>query len=219
VKYVPASLTRLDSDGVRIHAKVRNLAVVTLLRLQEAPWWGKILAPFVAILGAVFEEFFVALGIVLVMAQSLDLYLGSRAAARRGVVPEDLVADHRRKIPFSWKVFWWGAESKAATIGFVITWRAAEYVLSLATPIHTAGWLSTAIVITVLAGELESIEHHRRALGSRAIPLVSLLVAWMRKVSMKLLPEELRHDPQANEDAMRSEREERPTRTPEATDE
>lgn len=144
------------------------------VRLWDLGADGKLVALIAGLIAAAASNVFVLLMGVLLVSSVADWWLGRAVAVRRG--------------DFDPAISGWGLKSKIAGIILVATLRLLEAVLTQAGVPDPHGILAVVAAAGLIHQDLDSIDHHRQALGGRPIPLLTGALTLGRRMAEALLP-------------------------------
>lgn len=154
------------------------LVLTPLDRLAEVPIYGKVLSAIIGVMALMYQDLLAGILLLLVCSGAIDYFLGRHAARRAGVYDPQLAQA--------------GALTKVSAILMVCLIRGFEF---WATQNHvpglgvTDGIVSSTLATGLFIMDLESIEHHRILLHARPIPGFSQVIAWLRALERRMLPE------------------------------
>lgn len=142
-------------------------------RLADIPGWGWVWGILAGAAQLVREDLFVGALCLLLIASGADYYFGRRVAKHRH--------DYNPALARA------GAWGKAMAIALLILVRLFEYWGTEHRVVPTKGFVATAIAVGLFALELESIAHHREALGARPIPLLGQVIGLIRSAAERMV--------------------------------
>lgn len=174
----------------------RFFLAVPFIRLAEAPSWSKALGFIGAMLSyLVYDLFGGFLLVALIPATLADFYFGTVVAKRRDP------SDPRYYDPRRSSAGWNGKLAGLLLLMLVraVEWWAARHGFLDFLGGDTNGAIATALAVGLFGAELESIEHHRIALGSGPIPGLSHLTALLRRVWVGRIPDPPKENPHASQ--------------------
>ncbi len=145
-----------------------------VVRLWELGADGKIAAVLAGLIAAASGEVSILLMGVLLVSSAADWWLGRAAAVRRG--------------DFDPAISGWGLKSKIAGIILVALLRLLEAALTQAGVPDPHGILAVVAAAGLIHQDLDSIDHHRRALGGKPIPLLTGALTLGRRMAEAMLP-------------------------------
>ena len=145
-----------------------------ILDAPHAPGWSWLAALLGAGVSYLMTDVFTsALGLI-ICSSGLDYVVGVRAAkARKAYDPEIAHA---------------GFLSKVSGVALMMLVRMLEDWMMRQDLVNTGGWIAAALTLSLFAVDLESIQAKREELGSRPIPGLSTLTAFLNAQIARVLP-------------------------------
>lgn len=144
------------------------------IRLTELPPAAQWLAASIGAVQLMLADVFVIFFALAVCAGVFDWYYGRLAARMRGAFDPVVSA--------------YGWHSKMAGFSILLVLRLSELGLGNAGVLDTKGLFATAMAAAIVFSEIESLDHHRQELGARPLPLLSRLLAYLRGVTERMIP-------------------------------
>lgn len=150
-----------------------------LQQIKDAPSWGYFWSVIVGVVQFLATDLFTGILALVALAAGVDYFWGRKVAQLDG--------------SFSSKKAEVGLHGKFLGIILLLLIRAFEWWLSRASiiaetfDINTHGLLAVVLGVILLAKELDSIDHHRQALGGEPWPLFDHLLRLMRRVPNSVL--------------------------------
>jgi hypothetical protein len=152
-----------------------------LERLDDAPLWGRVLAALGFVWQLLRSDRFAGAAALVVLCGVVDYFVGVRAATSQG-----------RYDP---RVAHAGAMGKMSGILLLLLVRAVEGWLLAQSFLDTKGGIATALAVSLIAVDLQSIAHHRETFGARPIPVISNILGWLQALAASRVPDERRVGP------------------------
>jgi hypothetical protein len=143
-------------------------------RLGETPEMGQAMAVLVGIWQALTSSVFGGALALVLLTSVLDYIVGVKAAKVMGRYQPGIA--HA------------GAMGKITGVLLLLIVRLFEGWVSATGFLETRGGIATALAVSLIAVDFQSIAHHRETFGARPIPFLSSLVAWMQNAAAGKLP-------------------------------
>jgi Bacteriophage holin family len=155
---------------LKLHATLLS----ALARLEDAPAWAWILGVAAGAWQYVSTSTFTQLLFLVVAASVADFWFGRKSARFAG--------------QYDPRVAHMGAVGKAAGLVILLLIRLVEGWLFNADWIDSRGALATMVGMALVAVDLQSMAHHREALGATPIPVLSHALAWFKSLAATRVP-------------------------------
>lgn len=165
--------TTISRDDARLSAVL--LAPVNRLLEHELPAWGKIVVAIGASFQFVMSDAFYGAVVLLFVAYMLDHAVG---VARARLISDNYDALRARR----------GAMTKALELVILGILRLLEHYLIQQGLTDTKGALATAVALGFFVVNLQSIVHHREALGAKPVPVLGALIDWLTRLTTARIP-------------------------------
>lgn len=133
---------------------------------DDVPLWGWLTGVLAGAWQTVSADTFTRLLFLILVAASADYLFGVKSAKHRGV--------------YDPRIAHGGAIGKVAGLVLVLLLRGIEGWLLLSDFVDSRGAIATTVGVALLSVDLQSIAHHREALGAPPVPVLSHALAWLR---------------------------------------
>jgi hypothetical protein len=154
--------------------KLSTVLLSPLRRLTETPEAGQALAVLVGIWQALTSSVFGSALALTILTGAVDYAAGVKAAKVAG--------NYQPGIAHA------GAMGKITGIALLLIVRLFEGWVSATGFLETRGGIATALAVSLMAVDFQSIAHHRESFGARPIPFLSQLVDWLQRATAAKLP-------------------------------
>ena len=154
----------------------RLLAILTspVRRLDEIPVWGGITATAAAMWQLAVDDLFASSLVIVLVAGVADYCVGVKAA--RHANRYDARAAHA------------GAMGKMSGLILLFLLRLLEWWASSHELVTTNGAIATAVAVSLICVDLQSIATHRESFGARPIPVLSQVLNWLQQLALSRIP-------------------------------
>jgi phage-related holin len=143
-------------------------------RLLDAPGWAKGIAIIAALVQYIETDAFGGTLTLVVVTGIIDFYVGTKAARWLGVYDPRMA--HA------------GAMGKVTGVLFLLITRLMEHFLFTESLLNTRGAVATAIGMSLVLVDLQSIAHHRETFGATPIPVLSQCLDLLQRIIRAKIP-------------------------------
>ena len=145
-----------------------------LERIDSSSNWAKAFGFLAGAYQYIRNDAFLSALVLVALIGVVDYVLGIKAARSKG-------------IPWNRDVAYRGAMGKISGLILLGLLRTVEHWLYLQAIVpHTRGMFATAIAISLVAIDLQSIAQHRETFGAQPIPVLGAFLAWLQSVASSL---------------------------------
>ena len=162
---------------MKLSASDRIITVLSspVRRLDETPVWGGIVATIAAVWQAAVHDLFASSLVIVLIAGVADYCVGVKAARHAG---------H----PYNARVAHAGVMGKISGVILLFLLRLVEWWASTHGLVETNGAVATAVAVSLVCVDLQSIATHRESFGARPIPVLSQVLTWLQQLALSRIP-------------------------------
>ena len=143
-------------------------------RLVDAPPWAKAMALLAALIQYVQTDAFGGTLAVVLITGILDYYFGVRASKYLGI--------------YDPRIAHAGAMGKITGVMLLFVTRLMEHLVYTQGILNTKGAVATAIGMSLILVDIQSIAHHRETFGAQPIPVLAQCLDLLHRVVRAKLP-------------------------------
>jgi hypothetical protein len=154
-------------------------------RITEIPGAAWAAGAVTAVCGVIVRDPFWGITALLLASSALDYYWGRRVATHFSRIDP---AHPRRFDPLRAHAGW---QSKALSLCLLLLIRGVEAWAmrhAMGAVVESSGLLSVMLGVGLVVADIESIDHHRTALGARPIPVLAQILAVLRRIESRVFP-------------------------------
>lgn len=145
-------------------------------RLVTAPPWAWCVGMCATAFQVLSKDIFSGAIILVFIVGIVDYLFGFKAAKLRG--------DYQPSLAHA------GAMGKISGLILLLVLRLIEGWLWLTNIIDTGGIVATAVAVSLIAVDIQSIAHHRESFGAKPIPVLSQALAWIQNIFTSRIPKQ-----------------------------
>lgn len=167
-------------EGLNYHMRISlDYRLVDVLaspvdRIQSTPPWAWCVGACAAAFQLVKEEAFVGAIMLVFIVGVFDYVVGVKAARMNREYNSDIARA--------------GAMGKMSGLILLLLLWLIEHWIRVIGVIDTGGMVATAVAVSLIAVDLQSIAHHRESFGAKPIPVLSQVLNWLQDVFTNKIP-------------------------------